>query len=165
METTISDTVETVNNLQERLTDFQQLGQMEQVVMADESALSRKKILHMESAIPEIIQRITQQQETFARSVEGVLSNVKFPASVAAASARALGFFRDLVVWGSRGGSECVIDSAISLKIDHLNSNYTMDSERQAHATALHLALDLTHHSPVEQIETGTEFGSNVELF
>jgi hypothetical protein len=129
-----------VNNLRQRLEDFQILGQTEREVLGDESTVSREKLSDLEGAIPVLIQRITEQQGAFAQSVEVVLANVRFPATVAEASSRSIGFFQDLVIWGGKGGLELTPESAASQKIDLLKSKYTMESERHAHAAALELA-------------------------
>jgi hypothetical protein len=143
-----------VNDLQQRLTDFQDLGQTEQEVLINESALSQKKLSDLEGAIQDLIQSITRQQGTFAQSVDEVLANVQFPVAVAEASSRSVGFFRNLVAWGDDGGSEFVVESAASKKIDLLESNYTMESERQAHRDALQPALTPSSaHSSQPSIE------------
>ena len=137
MGATLEHTAGMVNNLRQRLDDFQQLGQAEQEVLTDESTLSRKKILDLDASIPVLIRRVTQQQGSFARSVEEILANVQFPVTVAEASSRSIGFFRDLVAWGSEGGSGFVAESEASQRIDLLKSKYTMESERHTHAVAL----------------------------
>jgi hypothetical protein len=137
----LNHTSELVNNLRQRLEDFQILGQTEQAVLAEESALSVKKLGDLESAIPNQIRCLTERQKTFADSVDQVLANIQFPATVAQASSRSIGFFQELVAWGGEGGSELHVESAAAHKIDRLKSKYTMDSERHAHATALQPAL------------------------
>jgi hypothetical protein len=136
MQSSLRQTDEMINNLRQRLADFQGLGQAEQQVLIDESALSREKLSELESAIPALIRSITAQQETFAQSVDAVLANVQFPAAVAEAHSRSIGFFQDLIAWSNDGGGEVAADSA-SQKIDLLKSNYTMESERLVHAAAL----------------------------
>ena len=131
----LNHTTEMVNNLRQRLEDFQIIGQAEQEILTDESALSQSKLLELEDAIPLLIRRVTQQQDAFGRSVETVLANVRFPETVADANARAVGFFQDLVRWGGEGGS-AMIAGAASERIDLLKASYTMDSERHAHAAA-----------------------------
>jgi hypothetical protein len=133
----LTHTGEMVNNLQQRLTDFQQLGQAEQEILNRESELSRKKLLELESGIPVLIERITGQQAAFAKAVEEVLANIRFPMTVAEGSARSIGFFQDLVAWGGQGDAGAVVESAASLKIDRLKANYTMATERHVHTAAL----------------------------
>jgi hypothetical protein len=145
-----------INNLRQRLADFQCLGQAEQQVLIDEAVLSQKKLADLESAIPALIESSTEQQETFAQSVDAVLANVQFPLAVAEAHSRSVGFFRDLVAWSSEGGSEVAIESSASEKIALLKSNYTMESERQAHAAALQAAPAMPN---------GTVFQPAVEMF
>jgi len=152
----LSHTTEMVNNLRQRLEDFKLLGEAEQEILTDESALSQKKLSDLEVAIPVLIRRVTQQQGTFAQSVEEVLANVQFPVTVAEASSRSIGFFRNLVAWGSEGGSGLVVESPASQKIDLLQSKYTMESERLAHAAAL---------EPVLAPAGATVDGSSIEMF
>ena len=75
----LNHTSELVNNLRQRLEDFQVLCQAEQEVLADESALSQQKLMDLERAIPVLIRCVTGRQETFAGSVEEVLA--KHPVS------------------------------------------------------------------------------------
>jgi prefoldin subunit 5 len=133
----LNHTSEMVNNLRQRLEDFEMLGQTEEAVLAIESALSQKKLADLDSAIPVQIRCITQRQETFALSVEKVLAEIKFPVTVAQASSRSIGFFQDLVAWGEAGGAELLAESAAAHKIERLQSKYTMASERDAHSAAL----------------------------
>ena len=146
----LQDTAEMVNNLRQRLMDFQEFSQIEQQVLTEESAFSRKILSDLEKALPIIIQRITLQQETFAHSVGEVLEKVKFPVTVALASSRSIGFFEDLVTWGRKGISDSQAETGSSEKIDRLKSKYTMDSERHAHATALQLVNVSAGQSPRE---------------
>jgi hypothetical protein len=152
----LNHTSEMVNNLRQRLEDFEVLCQMEQEVLAEESALSQKKLAELESAIPVQIQGVTQRQRAFALSVEEVLANIKFPATVAKAGSRSIGFFQELVAWGSEGGSEPAGDSAAAQKIDLLKSKYTMDSERHAHVAAL---------QPVTEPAKAEDAQASIELF
>jgi hypothetical protein len=128
---------EMVNNLRQRLEDFQILGQAEQAVLADESALSMQKLADLEIAIPLHIQSVTQRQESFAASAEKVLAKIQFPATVAQANSQSIRFFEDLLAWSGAGGSASFAEAAASEKIDRLKSKYTMESERHAHADAL----------------------------
>jgi hypothetical protein len=152
MEAALNHTAEMVNNLRQRLEDFQYLGQAEQEILTDESALSRKKLSGLEGAIPVLIRRVTQQQGAFAQSVEEVLARVQFPATVAEASSRSIGFFRDMMAWGSEGGSRFVVDTAVSQRIDLLKSNYTMESERHTHTAVLQPVLVPTNGAASEPL-------------
>jgi uncharacterized small protein (DUF1192 family) len=137
MEAELQDTMGRVNNLRERLEDFQQLGQAEHEILAGEAVLSRKKLDELAERIPLLIPRVIQRQEAIARSIGEVLGNVRFPAAVAEASARSIGFFRALV---ERASAECARPGggrSASQKLDLLKSRYTMVSEHHAHAAAL----------------------------
>jgi hypothetical protein len=137
MGATLRQTVEMVNNLRQRLEDFQILGHAEQDALTIESGISREKLSDLEGAIPVMIQGITGQQKTFAESVEAILAHIQFPAIVAAARVHADGFFQELVAWGSKGGAGSQIESGASDKLDRFKAKYTMASEREAHAAAL----------------------------
>jgi len=130
-------TAEMVNNLRQRLDDFQQLGRVEQEILTQEFAVSRQKLADVESAVPPRIRGITQQQAKFARSVEQTLAHVRFPDLVAAASARSLGFLGDLVDWSGDGEADLVGARGAALSIDRLQSHYTMASERATHSLAM----------------------------
>jgi hypothetical protein len=160
----LNHTSELINNLRQRMEDFQMLGQAEEDVLTNDSAVSLRKLAELESAIPVQIQRVTQQQETFSQSVAEVLAKIQFPATVAAASKRSIGFFHDLVAWGDADGSESVVETASLQKIDRLKAKYTMESERHAHTAALQPAL-LSADDPALSTSTSENLGDNVELF
>ena len=152
----LNHTTEMVTNLRQRLEDFETLGLAEQEILIEESVLSQKKLAELKDAIPVLIQSVNEQQVTFAQSVEKVLANVQFPVTVAAASTRSISFFRDLVAWGSDGGSESAFGSPVSQKIELLKSKYTMASEHDAHAAAL---------KPVMVTTGATAAQSAIEMF
>lgn len=137
LEGPLEDTTEMIDNLRQRLVDFQQLGQAEQKILGNESELSRTKLAELEGSIPIITRRITEQQGTFVESVNEVLENVRFPVAVAEASSRSIGFFQDLVDRGRVGRGTQGAEAATSKRIDRLKSNYTMESERSTHTMAL----------------------------
>jgi len=137
MGATLQQTVEMVNNLRQRLEDFQVVGHAEEDALTLESVISVKKLSELEGAIPLMIQDVSGQQNTFAGSVEAILSQIQFPATIAAARVRAEGFFHELVVWSRAGGSGAPMESGASQKLDQLKAKYTMASEREAHAAAL----------------------------
>jgi hypothetical protein len=155
MGTALGQTDEMISNIRQRLEDFQCLGQAEQEVLANESALSQQKLSDLEGAIPVLIQSISQQQGVFARSVDAALANIQFPVAVAKADSRSIGFFRNLVTWGSEGGPG-VAGSAASQKIDSLKANYTMESERDAHTAAL---------TPMSRRASSAAAEPSIELF
>jgi hypothetical protein len=135
--TALHQTDEMVNNLRERLADFQQLGLAEHEILADESRLSLQKLADLEAAIPELIARITRQQEKFGLSAGQVLAAIQFPVTVAAASLRSATFFCELVAWSGAQGAGRGDASVASRQLDQLKSKYTMESERRAHASAV----------------------------
>jgi len=137
MGATLQQTVEMVNNLRQRLEDFQVLGQMEEDALTIESAISREKLSELEGAIPVMIQDVTGQQKMFTESVESILGHIQFPTMVATARVRANCFFQELVAWSSEGRPGIEIESGASQKLDQLKAKYTMASEREAHAAAL----------------------------
>ena len=152
----LSHTGAMVNNLRHRLEDFQILGQAEQELLNVESVLSQNRLSDLEGAIPVLLRNITQQQETFAQSVEVVLANVRFPATVAEASSRSMSFFRELVAWASEGRESVVVEAAASEQIHLLQTKYTMESERLAHAAAL---------QPLPASGNATASQASIELF
>lgn len=133
----LSQTELMISNLRLRLEDFQTLGLAEEEILARESALSRQKLAHLEAAIPELIRQIRRQQESFAQSVSKVMANIRFPDTVAEASRRSLRFFQELAAWSQIGDAHLNNEPESGGKIERLQSNYTMQSEREAHTVAL----------------------------
>ena len=136
-------TAQMVNNLGQQLADFQALGKVERDILTDESVLSKEKLAQLEGAIPLMVERISCQQVAFAQSVDAVLAKVQFPTTVAETRSRSLEFFEYLVTWGGADGAGLAMDAAASGNIDRLRANYTMESERQAHAAVLLTGLPL----------------------
>jgi len=132
----LNHTSDLINNLRQRLEDFQSLGTSEEAVLVGDAEISRNKLTALEDTLPALIQSITRQQETFARSVGEVLAEVRFPEAAAAARARSLGFFHDLVAWSSTGGTDPDDGAEAARDVERLASNYTMASERAVHAAA-----------------------------
>jgi hypothetical protein len=139
MRTALNHTAAMINGLRQRLEDFQILGQSEEEVLTREAKLSREKLADLETAIPALIQQVTRQEEVLAESVGKALAHVRFPDAVAAASSRSLGFFEELLAWSGAGLADAGAGAgaATAGKLDRLQSNYTMASERQVHASAL----------------------------
>jgi hypothetical protein len=133
----LQETAQLVNNVRQRLSDFQHLGQADQKLLAEESATSRKKLSELEGVIPERIRRITQQQAAVAKSVDEVLANVRFPDLVAEAEARSTDVLQRLVDWGGRNGAAPSPVAETDQDLDRLHSNYTMESERTTHSVVL----------------------------
>jgi len=157
----LGQTADMVNNLCQRLVDFQQMGKTEREILAGESVLSREKLTKLEEAIPALIGLITQQQAVFARSAEEILAHVRFPETVAGSSSRSLGFFKDLVAWGGRGGLGLAGETATSKKIDLLKSRYTMASERHAHTAVLQpVSTSAEVATPLSSVELFDDLGS-----
>jgi hypothetical protein len=151
----LGHTAAMINNLRQHLEDFQLLGRTEEEVLTRESARSRQKLSDLQTAIPALIQRITQQQAAFGQSVEQALANVRFPEVVAGASGRSLGFFQDLVAWSQAEGAS-TDSTAATLKIDQLQDRYTMASERETHRAAVTSAL-ATDTAPTAAPSPGIE--------
>ena len=129
-------TEDMINNLRDRLTDFQSLGQSEQELLNAEAACSGKKLQELETAVPSLIRRITEQQAEFGKSIDTILGKIQFPSTLVDASSRAVGFLQDLAAWAGRVGA-APSDESTSSGIDRLSANYTMASERRVHTSAL----------------------------
>jgi hypothetical protein len=132
----LQNTAAMINNQRQRLKDFEELAQAEQTILTEETAVSQERLLSLDKAIPILIGRITEQQTAFKQSTEKVQADIRFPASVAAASKRSIGFFQELADWSGAEGGNLSVASATAQKIDSLKLKYTMESERQAHAAA-----------------------------
>jgi hypothetical protein len=152
MRNDLHHTAAMIDNLHQRLEDFQLMARAEEKVLADESARSREKLSDLETAIPILIQDVSRQQEKFAHAVGDVLDHVRFPETVAATSACSLGFFHELVAWGAAGSTDPAHHSAAARKLDRLKANYTMASEQNAHVAALQ-----TPGEPVSAAVTAVE--------
>ena len=152
----LSHTTELINNLRQRLEDFQQLSLSEQEILTAESVSSREKLAQLKDAIPLLIKRLSQHQGVFVQSVEEVLANIQFPVAVAKANSRSISFFQELVAWGAIGSLDLQVESGTAQKIDRLQSKYTMASERHAHTAALR---------PISPPEEAAGTSPAIELF
>lgn len=169
----LSNTIEMVSNLRQRLEDFDILGVAEAAVLSSETLLSRTKLTELKEVIPLLIGRVAESQRAFAGAVEEILANVRFPAIVAGAGVRSVRFFEHLVEWGGEAGrTGSGVEVGAARKIDQLHSRYTMESERNAHAAAMQLAEKKEtarpepEHAAVSEKDTSAgQLGDNVELF
>lgn len=132
---------EMISNLRERLGEFQVLGRMEQEILTAESILSRDGFAALEQAIASQVGSIDRHQRLFASSVEEVLAAIRFPDTVADASSRSLEFFDDLIAWGKEFEAPLSLDSVANKTLQQIQSSYTMESERVAHADVLEKSL------------------------
>jgi len=154
MRTALNHTAAMIDNLRQRLEDFQILARAEEEVLGTEAALSQQKLAELETAIPALIEQVTRQQEMFAHDVKHALAHVRFPETVAEASTRSLGFFKDLVAWSGAAGRGLDQTSTTSHQLDRLKANYTMAAERDVHAAILQ-SVPVTE--PATAAPAGTE--------
>jgi DNA repair exonuclease SbcCD ATPase subunit len=142
MRMALNDTAAMIDNLRQRLEDFQVLARAEEEVLSTEAALSQQKLAELETTIPGLIAEVTRQQAAFANIVKEALAHVQFPKTVAEASARSLSFFKDLVAWSGAADQGLEPTSATSRKLDRLKSSYTMAAERDLHEATLRAVPD-----------------------
>lgn len=169
----LSQTIGMVANLRQRLEDFDILGVAEEAVLSRETLLSRAKLTDLKEVIPLLIGRVAGSQQEFARSVEEILANVRFPSTVAGAGARAVRFFEHLVEWGGQAaGTGSGVEAGAARKIEQLHSRYTMESERRVHAAAMQPAAAGETSTPEPGLALASakdasagQLGDNVELF
>lgn len=137
MHRVLDHTTTLVATLREHLEQFQIEGGAEQEKLASAAGLSQQKLAGLERVIPALVQQVTFHQGEFTAATQEVLGHVRFPATVAAASSRALEFFDELVAWGRADPDHATGGTSHAPTIDRLTSRYTMESERIAHAAAL----------------------------
>lgn len=126
-----------VNNLCQRLADFQQLGLSEQQILCAEAEVSQAKLAELEAKVPSLIECISVGQVLLGESADRILEHIHFPNDVAVARARALTFFEGLIRDASPKGAPATRTAAAMAKLAHLKASYTMAAERDLHATAL----------------------------
>ena len=127
----------TLQNLEHRLTDFQELGRMDEGLLVGESEISHKKLGDFETLLPTRIQSLKHLQTSFSRTSEDMVSCVKFPKAIDAARPWAIGLFRELTEWAASLEQNHEATSMLPSQVDLLRQGYTMQSERAMHDAAL----------------------------
>lgn len=132
----------TLMNLEDRLVDFQELGQHEVNLLATESTFSHNKLGSFENLLPEHIERLKGLQSSFSETASGMVSRVQFPKIIAKASPHSVDMLRDLTEWAEAQDKQGMVASGLSSQVDLLKQGYTMQSERDLHDAALSQATE-----------------------
>jgi hypothetical protein len=128
----LSDKVE---NLEQRLGDFQQLGRAERRFLAEEAEISERKLHKTQRELAVGLTEIDPVRCDLTALTRHTRDSLRFPAELGLARARSIGFFTDLSERlsvpeeGANGlnGHETV---------ERLRRNYTMAHEREIHERA-----------------------------
>lgn len=157
----LTHTAEIVRNLEQRLLDFQELGQREKAILSEESALSRKKLAELEENLPLFIRSIAGRQPPLNDFVNTAIGRIQFPQAAAQAARRSLGLVDELRAWSEAAVDKSALSPAVADQINLLKNTYTMEKERMTHDEVV--AKEPT--SPVAELTPKSDLGNNVELF
>ena len=153
----INALVNSVVDLEQRLSDYCQLADLERSLLYAEADEAEHKLhtleQHLQGAVSEIAPLERELSETFVQAA-GCL---RFPKLIAESRVRSTGFFENIVFQHAEPSENGT--SEVQGKVKELKRHYTMENERSVHDSAFSL-------SPLPQTEIDDEIlAANVELF
>jgi hypothetical protein len=131
----VTDVVDSVVDLEQRLSDYRELATMEQSLLSNESAESEKKLHTLEQSLRSALSAIALLDRELSDTLRRTAGSIRFPDAVSKAGTRATALFEQIAVQYSDSGNGA--DGASHLKVQKLNRNYTMAHERVVHEAVI----------------------------
>jgi hypothetical protein len=144
----VTDVVDSVVNLEQRLSDYHELAIMEQSLLSNESAESEKKLRTLEKSLRSALSAIILLEEELSGTLRRTADSIRFPDAVSKTSARATALFEQIVLQYSNPSNSA--DGASHVKVEELNRNYTMAHERVVHEAVVGASTAVDIHTAVE---------------
>lgn len=149
--------VNSVVDLEQRLSDYCQLADLERGVLSAEADEAEDKLHSLEQQLHGAVSEIEPLErglsETFIRAAQCI----GFPKLIAESRSRTTGFFENLVSQYAEPGDDGT--SEIQGKVQELKRHYTMENERTVHDSAFAPATAVQNEMDDENL------AANVELF
>jgi hypothetical protein len=147
----VTELVDAVVELEQRLGDYSELASMEHGVLSREAVESESRLRVLEQHLRAAMSAIQPVELRLAESIQAAIGSIGFPAEVARNRSRSVAFF------GRMAGDRSSADSAHH-KLKDLKQNYTMAHEREIHESAVRA-------SPADPQRAKENLADNVELF
>ncbi len=144
----VTDVVDSVVDLEQRLSDYHELAIMEQRLLSNESAESEKKLRTLEMSLRSALGAIVLLERELSDTLRGTAESIRFPDAVSTTSARATALFEQIALQysDSRSGA----NGASHFKVQELNRNYTMAHERVLHEAVIGISTAVDSNSAAE---------------
>ena len=126
-----------LQNLEQRLVDFQELARREEASLVEESEFSHARLGDFEKRLPACIERLKDLQTSFSEKAAFMVSRVQFPKTIVEASPQSMSMFRELTEWAESQEQNGEGAEPNLQHVDILRQGYTMQSERETHDAAL----------------------------
>ena len=127
----ITDMVDSVVDLEQRLSDYRELALIEQSLLSGESAESEKKLCALEQSLRSALGAIALLERELSATIRRTAESIRFPDAVSKASAHAIALFEQMALEYPPSGSGT--EAGSHHKVQELNRNYTMAHERVVH--------------------------------
>lgn len=127
----VTELVDSVEDLEQRLCDYRELAVMEQKLLADESSESEKKLRNLEQELRTALTAIGPLEKQLSETIRNGIAAIRFRDAVAEANSRSTALFEEI----AREYSDIkrYAEAAPHHKLDALKQNYTMAHERVVH--------------------------------
>jgi hypothetical protein len=131
----VTELIDSVVELEQRLSDYRDLAIMEQKLLLSESAESKKKLVVLEENLRGALTSIASMERELSETLRRTAGSIRFPDAVSRAGGRATAWFEQIVLQHSDSSSGA---GALSHhKVQELNRNYTMAHERVVHQAVI----------------------------
>ncbi len=130
----VTELVDSVIELEQRLGDYAELAQIERGLLAGEARESEKKLRTLEQDLKTQIAAMGPVEKELAETIRGAIRSIRFPQAVAEEGSRSTGLFEQIENQYS--------DAKVVLhrKVQDLKRNYTMQHERAVHESTVSFA-------------------------
>lgn len=155
----VTNVVDSVVDLEQRLRDYHELAIMEQSLLSNESAESEKKLRTLEKSLRSALSAIVLLERELSDTLRRTSEAIQFPDAVSKTSARATGLFEQITLQYSNSSNGA--NGASHFKVEELNRNYTMAHERVVHEAVIGTSTALQINPGVE---ASVPFESNDDI-
>jgi hypothetical protein len=131
----VTKLVDSVVDLEQRLSDYTELAGIEQRLLASEAGESEGKLQILERELRNALTAIWPLQRELSETIHQATTSIRFPEAVKETSIRTTGFFEQIALQYSDGGSHA--QAIAHEKVRNLERNYTMAHERAVHEAAV----------------------------
>jgi dGTP triphosphohydrolase len=151
----VTDVVDSVVVLEQRLRDYSELAMVEQSLLSNESAESENKLRALEQSLRSALGAITSLERELSETLHRTAGSIRFPEAASKAGARATAMFEQIALQYSDSSSGSA--GASHHKVRELNRNYTMAHERVVHEAVSGRSTALDIDPAVEPDDPFTE--------
>lgn len=127
----VTQVVNSVTDLEQRLVDYSDLASMEQTLLAAEAAKAEQKLGELEQGLRAAVKSIAPLEQSLTAAIQDAVESIRFPALVATVGARSTSLFQGITEEYSQ------LDAPSHVKVMELKRNYTMAHERAVHELAV----------------------------